>query len=110
MTRLLTLASTGLFAAGLAIIPVSVFAQPNAATGTDTKPATTAPVAGHDVKTTAPVAAHDTKATAPVAGHDAKTAMPAKDAAKGAAVVKPADTKTSAVKPATAGTPAKVGG
>lgn len=99
MTRLLTLASTGLFAAGLAIIPVSVFAQPNAATGTDTKPATTAPVAGHDVKTTAPVAAHDTKA-----------AMPAKDAAKGAAVVKPADTKTSAVKPATAGTPAKVGG
>jgi len=99
MTRLLTLASTGLFAAGLAIFPVSVFAQPNAATGTDTKPATTAPVAGHDAKTTAPVAAHDTKA-----------AMPAKDAAKGAAVVKPADTKTSAVKPATAGTPAKVGG
>jgi hypothetical protein len=99
MTRLLTLASTGLFAAGLAIFPVSVFAQPNAATGTDTKPAATAPVAGHDVKTTAPVTAHDTKA-----------AMPAKDAAKGAAVVKPADTKTSAVKPATGSTPAKVGG
>ena len=88
MTRLMTLASTGLFATGLAIFPVSVFAQPNAATGTDTK----------------------AQAAAPVAGHDAKTSMPAKAAAKDKPAVKTDTTKTSAVKPDPAGAPAKVGG
>ena len=73
MKRLLTLASAGLFATGLAIFPVSVFAQPNATAGTDTKAQMTAPVAGHDAKT---VPSHDAKV---VPSHDAK-AMPSHDA------------------------------
>jgi hypothetical protein len=63
MKRLVTLATSGLFASGLAILPVSVFAQPaNTAPTTDMKPATTAP--------------------AKVATHDAKDATVTKDTAK----------------------------
>ena len=78
MNRFLTLASSSLFATGLAILPVSVFAQPNATPGNDAKAGTpTAQVTGHDTKATiaaAPVkpAAHDAKVvTAPVTGKDA---------------------------------------
>ena len=37
MKRLLTLATTGLFATGLAVLPATVFAQPGATMGTDAK-------------------------------------------------------------------------
>ena len=43
MNRFLTIASTGLFATGLAILPISAFAQGGAST--DAKPAVTAPAA-----------------------------------------------------------------
>lgn len=85
MNRLLTLASSSLFATGLAILPVSVFAQPNATSGTDAKagiPA--AQVSGHDAKATiatapAKPAVHDAKvATAPVTAKDAGKASPTK--------------------------------
>ena len=55
MKRLVTLATSGLFAFGLAILPVSVFAQPaNTTATTDVKPVPTAPakVATHDAKDT----------------------------------------------------------
>ena len=52
MKRLLTLATTGLFATGLAVLPVTVFAQPSATAGTDAK-VTTAP---HGVTNDAKVA------------------------------------------------------
>lgn len=65
MTRFVTLASTGLFAAGLAILPVSVFAQPSATT---TAPAATS---------TQTTVKSDSKVTAPVVHKDAS-----KDAGK----------------------------
>ena len=73
MNRLLTLASSGLFATGLMILPVTVFAQPNASTGAST--GTTAGVVtsatgGHDVKATAPAASMGT-----ATGTGASTAM-----------------------------------
>ena len=40
MKRLLTLTTTGLFATGLAVLPVTVFAQPTATPGTDAKSST----------------------------------------------------------------------
>ena len=43
MNRFLTLASTGLFAAGLAVLPVAAFAQ--GGTSTDAKPVVSAPAA-----------------------------------------------------------------
>ncbi len=43
MNRFLTIASTGLFATGLAILPISAFAQ--GGTSTDAKPVVTAPAA-----------------------------------------------------------------
>lgn len=53
MNRFLTLASTGLFATGLAILPVSAFAQANvsgtAAAGVDSKSTTTTGVVGSTV-------------------------------------------------------------
>ena len=125
MKRLLTLASAGLFATGLGIFPVSVFAQPNATAGTDTKAQVTAPVAGHDAKT---VPSHDAKAmpshdAKAVPSHDAKAVPTGKEAAsQDAAKAKPptkdadkAGAATSgsvkAVTPAApASTPAKVGG
>jgi hypothetical protein len=102
MKRLLTLASGGLFATGLAIFPVSVFAQPNAATGVEKKAPIAAPMAGHDMKSVP-------------AGKEALS----KDAAKPAPAIKDADKATTAkagsvTTPApvgtTTGTPAKVGG
>lgn len=96
MKRILTLASAGLVATGLAMFPVSVFAQPNAVTGADTKAPATAPVSGHDAKST-----------------DAgKTAVKDKAGMKDA--VKADTAKSSSAKvgtaPATTGTPAKTGG
>jgi hypothetical protein len=52
MKRLLTLATTGLFATGLAVLPVTVFAQPTATPGTDAKSATTSHSMPSDAKTT----------------------------------------------------------
>ena len=124
MNRLLTLASTGLFATGLAILPLSV----NAATVTETKAPVTAPVAVTETK--APV-------TAPVTGPDGKAApvvksdTTAKDATKpntattapvttttvptaATATAKPATTQPPAhdavQAPVPSGSPAKVGG
>jgi hypothetical protein len=109
MKRLLTLASAGLFATGLAIFPVSVFAQPNAATGVEKKAPIAAQVTGHDMKSI--------PAGKEALSKDAAKAAPAsKDAAKSATA------KAGSVKAATApahggtpvgsstGTPAKVGG
>ena len=109
MKRLLTLASAGLFATGLAIFPVSVFAQPNATAGTDTKAQMTAPVAGHDAKT---VPSHDAKVVPTgkeAASQDAaKAKPPTKDADK-AGIATSGSVK--AVTPAApTSTPAKVGG
>jgi hypothetical protein len=50
MKRLLTLASTGLFATGLAVLPVTVFAQPGPTPGTDAKPGTAAHAMTNDTK------------------------------------------------------------
>jgi hypothetical protein len=80
MNRLLTLATSGLFASGLAILPVSVFAQTaSAPAGTDTKPVAAAPakVATQDTKT-APAKPADTKVTAtPATGTTAPAAKTA---------------------------------
>jgi hypothetical protein len=46
MNRFLTLASTGLFATGLAILPVSAFAQSTPPAGVDAKSTTTTGVVG----------------------------------------------------------------
>ena len=46
MNRFLTFASTGLFATGLAILPVSAFAQSTPPTGVDTKSTTATGVVG----------------------------------------------------------------
>ena len=101
MKRLLTLASAGLFATGLAIFPVSVFAQPNATVGTDTKTQTTAPVTGHDSK---PVPAGKE-----ASGKDAaKTPAVIKDAAK-ADAAKAGSVKTGTT-PAPTSPPPQVGG
>ena len=111
MNRLLTLASTGLFATGLAILPLSV----NAATVTETKPPVTAPVAGPDGKA-APVVKSDTTAkdatkpntatTAPVTTTTVPTAATA--TAKPATTQPPAHDAVQA--PVPSGSPAKVGG
>ena len=122
MNRLLTLATTGLFTAGLAILPVSVYAQPNSAsvgtTGTEMKTDAktgSAAVVSHDSTTAKPasVATGTTKA-APVA-HDAKTTAPmGKEAGKDKAAVKDAtpapsgNTKVSTAPATTA--PVKAGG
>jgi len=79
MNRLLTLATSGLFASGLAILPVSVFAQTaSAPAGTDTKPVAAAPakVAMHDAKT-APAKPAGTKVTASHATPATGTTAPA---------------------------------
>ena len=68
MNRFLTIASTGLFATGLAIMPISAFAQGGAST--DAKPVVTAPAAK---------AATMTDSKAPAGGTVAKDAKtPAK--------------------------------
>lgn len=115
MNRLLTLASTGLFATGLAILPLSV----NAATATETKAPVTAPVAGADGKA-APVAKPVTVAKDATKPNTATTA-PATTAPATAATTAPATaggkpapaqpSGHSAVQaPAPSGSPAKVGG
>ena len=119
MNRLLTLATSGLFVAGLAILPVSVYAQPNSAsvgtTGTEMKAdakSGSAAVVSHDSKTAKP--ATGTTKAAPVA-HDAKTTAPmGKEAGKDKAAVKDAtpapsgNTKVSTAPATTA--PVKAGG
>ncbi len=50
MKRLLTLAATGMFATGLAVLPVTVFAQPSATVGTDAKPTTSTHTVTNDAK------------------------------------------------------------
>jgi hypothetical protein len=50
MKRLLTFATTGLLATGLAVLPVTVFAQPSATMGTDAKPTTSTHSATNDAK------------------------------------------------------------
>jgi len=52
MKRISTLATTGLFTAGLAVLPMTVFAQPSAPSGTDTKAATTSHSMPSDAKAT----------------------------------------------------------
>ncbi len=130
MNRLLTLASSGLFAAGLAILPVSVYAQPNAATN-----GTPAGSTGTEIKTdakadakvgakagSAAVVTHDSKVVKPsamtshgvAADHDAKTtpiggaAGKDKGAAKATGSTAPVHAAASIAKPITA--PAKAGG
>ena len=111
MKRLLTLASAGLFATGLAIFPVSVFAQSNAPATSDTKAQTTAPVTGHDAK---PVpagkeaAGKDATKPATVSPAAVSPAAVSKDATK-AATAKAGSVKVGTT-PAPTSTPAKVGG
>jgi hypothetical protein len=50
MKRLLTLATTGFLATGLAVLPVTVFAQPSATMGTDAKATTPSHSATSDSK------------------------------------------------------------
>jgi hypothetical protein len=116
MNRLLTLTSTGLFAAGLAILPMSV----NAATAPETKAPVTAPMAGPDGKA-APVAKSDSVAKDAMKPNTATT-TPATTVPSTAATTAPTTTGTakpaatqppghSAVHaPSTSGAPAKVGG
>lgn len=78
MNRVVTIASSGLIAAGLAIMPIAAFAQGNAAGGTTSGSApaassTMAPGAGGSVATTKP--APDAKASTATAA--AKPAAPA---------------------------------
>lgn len=111
MKRLLTLASAGLFATGLAIFPVSVFAQPNAATGTDTKAQTTVPVTGHDAKQVPASKAALSKdaAKSPAVSKDADKVDAAKaGSVKAGSTAAPISTSTPASTPTS--TPAKVGG
>ncbi len=116
MKRLLTLASTGLFATGLAILPVSVYAQPNAVT---TPAPVVSPVVSHETKPThppvvSPAVSHDTKAMPAgkqaLSKDAAKPATDTKDATK-AATAKAGSAKVATTPAgATTGTPAKVGG
>jgi hypothetical protein len=78
MNRLLTLATSGLFASGLAILPVSVFAQTAIPATTDVQPARNAP---------AKVVTRDGTAMS------AKSAKATKDSAR------PAGTKVTATHP-----------
>ena len=94
MNRFLTLASTGLFATGLAILPVSAFAQSNApaaatSMGTDAKSGT---VSGNVGATVMPLKADAGKADAGKAA-----AAPVTDAkgAKSSTAVAPAATGTA---------------
>jgi hypothetical protein len=82
MKRLLTLATTGLFATGLAVLPVTVFAQPTATPGTDAKSATASHSMPSDAKMT-PATKDGTagKDTSKVTGSKSGTA-PAGSAAK----------------------------
>lgn len=67
MNRFLTLTSTSLFAAGLAILPISAFAQGGSTSGTTTAApatATTQPTVKHDGKVVAKDAAKDQAKTA----------------------------------------------
>ena len=82
---------------------MSVFAQPNAATGVDKKAPIAAPVTGHDTK---PIAAGKEA----LSKDAAKPAPIAKDAAK-AGIAKDGTAKATTATPSTStGTPAKVGG
>ncbi len=84
MKRLLTLATAGMFTTGLAVLPLTAFADSNMATGSDAKSAPAAHATTTDTKT-AP-ASKDATAT------DAGKAKPAK----------PGTTQSSgAVKPST---------
>ncbi|MEI7710985.1 MAG: hypothetical protein WCI94_06105 [Rhodospirillales bacterium] len=119
MIRLSTLASVGLFATGLAIFPVSVFAQPNAATGVEKKAPVAAPMAGHDTK---PIAAgkealgKDAAKPAPIAKDAAKSGIAKDGIAKDGTAKATTNVGTNAgpnlgTNPgASTGTPAKVGG
>jgi hypothetical protein len=101
MNRILTLATSGIFAAGLAILPVSGFAQA-ASTTTDMKPATSVPTTTTDVKPTTTVTpkvvTHDAKPTA------SKDAMTAKDAGKSSAKTGGSHSSSDAPAPAAAPT------
>lgn len=96
MNRIPTLASAVLFAAGLAIFPVNVFAQPNVPSGVDMKTHPTVPAAK-----TADKANVKPATGATVAGKDATKSSVAKSSTAKATTI-PA--------PTTTGTPAKVGG
>ena len=104
MTRIPTFASTGLFIVGLAIVPLSVYAQPNAVAVPDAKAATTVkanPMGKDDPKpATAPVGT-TTSTTAPV-GTTTSTTAPASTTTK--------DGTAPAATMAPSGAPAKVGG
>ncbi len=99
MNRLLTLASTGLFAAGLAILPVSVYA---ATSGDTNAPGTNAPVTA-SVGKVAPVVKGDT------AAKDAAKPAPTGTAKAGTALTGTAKVGSTQT-PAHSAPPAKVGG
>ena len=132
MKRLLTLGSAGLLATGLAIFPVSVFAQPNAATAAaqpDAAHVSAQPNAAHAPAQPNAATGADKKApaVASVAGHDTKSIAAGKQASSKEAV-KPTPASKDAAKATTAkagsakaatspvpgsaptGNPAKVGG
>jgi hypothetical protein len=71
MNRLLTLASGGLFATGLAILPISAFAQQNATDGKTVAPVTQ--TGSTDAKISAPGVKIEPAAKQAVAAKDATT-------------------------------------
>ncbi len=119
MNRFLTLASTGLFATGMAILPVSAFAQSNVPTGapagTDTKAATTTSVVG---STAMPHKADASKVVAaPAPSSHATDAKGDKAGAKAAVTTAPATgsmatgtTATGSAKVTTAPAPSATSG
>jgi hypothetical protein len=74
MKRLLTLASTGLFATGLAVLPVTGFAQPSAIMGTDAKATTSHSVTSESKVAPANKGSVATKDSAKVTGPKLSTA------------------------------------
>ncbi|GEM_PF-2493303 len=96
MNRFLTLASTGLFATGLAILPVSAFAQSNAPVGADAKATTTTGVVG---STTMPHKADAGKVVAaPAPSSQATDAKADKTGAKAAVTTAPLAGTTGSAK------------
>ena len=87
MNRFLTLASTGLFATGLAILPVSAFAQSTPPAGVDAKSTTTTGVVG---STAMPHKADAGKVVAAPASSHATDAKGDKSGAKAAVTTAPA--------------------
>ena len=73
MNRFLTIASSGLIASGLAILPISAFAQVAAAPTTATTPAKTAAPMTQSTATAAPAMTGTAKSDMKAPAHPAKT-------------------------------------